>query len=158
MSEWFQPEDPQATPWSQRPGVMLAVVIIGGGGFVYKFMEFARTLIEGELLGFAVVPLLIYVLIATGFACLLLWSVFGGQFRHVEEQKHRLMRFELEGDDPVPLPHPGYEALSPPARACAGLLLVGSVATMAFLFWNMFQLPTDPAHRQVARAPMEVIR
>ena len=154
MSEWFQEEDAKATPWSQRPGVMLAVVIIGGGGFVYKFMEFARTLLQGELLG--LVPLLIYVLIATGFACLLMWAVFGGQFAHVEEQKHRMMKYELESDDPVPLPHPGYEALSPPARAAAGFFLAGSVVTMAFLLWTMFQPQQGPS--QVARTPMEVTR
>lgn len=149
-------EDPKANPWSQRPGLMIAVVLIGGGGFVYKFMEFARTWIQGELLGFAVVPLLIYVLIATGFASLLMWAVFGGQFRHLEEQKHRMMRYELEGDDPVPLPHPGYEALSVPARAVAGVVLAGSVVTMAFLFWTMFQPPHGPTY--VARAPIEVTR
>lgn len=83
---------------------MYVVVTLSGIGFAYKFLKFSDTWFQGELLGFALVPLLIYIMVSAGFACLLFWAVLGGQFRNLEAPKEDLMQVEFGGDDPIPVP------------------------------------------------------
>lgn len=130
------PED--ATGWSPRHLLQASVLMIGGLGFLYKFMAFAKTSIEGTLLGFAVVPLIVYLLVSSGFACLLMWSLFSGQFGHLEEAKDRMVDHELHGDDLVPLPFTDATVLPPPARLLAGSFLLASLLVLGYTFWLMF--------------------
>lgn len=123
---------------------MVLTVFIAGFGFVYKFFEFAKTWVEGELLGFAVVPLIIYCLIASGFACLLAWAVVGGQFRGVEEPKFRMIERELGGDDPPAQPFDAA-ALSPGARWVGRVAAGAGGVTMAWLLWVLLGPAAAPA-------------
>lgn len=135
---------PDPVPHNAQIAFMFLVVLVAGAGFVYKFMEFSRTAIEGELLGFAVVPLLVYLLIASGFACLLFWAVSAGHFKDVEKQKDRMMDYALGGDDPPPRPHPGFAGLDAGARLGNGAFVLSTAALLWFLMWTMFQPPVTP--------------
>lgn len=145
-----------ASPGVRRT-LLLATTFIAGLGFAYKYMEFAKTWIEGELLGFAVVPLLMYVMVSAGFACLLFWALFGGQFRPENDPSELMIRRELDGDDPIPAPFDD-QALGPGARLVGRVVAAATVTVMGYLFYLMFAPANPPV--ELARAPvtMEVQR
>jgi cbb3-type cytochrome oxidase maturation protein len=78
--------------------VLLAAVLVAGLGFSYKLLEFSREALESEVASFAVVPLVVYVLVALGFASLFVWAVLRGQFRDIEGPKYRLLEEEERHD------------------------------------------------------------
>lgn len=76
--------------------VMLAGIAFGGAAFIYKIVEFVRTLDQPEVAGFVVVPVTVYFAVAAGFACLFCWAWLKGHFAHIEEPKYRMLEQELE--------------------------------------------------------------
>lgn len=84
--------------------VMLAGIAFGGAAFVYKIVEFVRTLDDPEIAGFVIVPVTVYFAVAAGFAFLFLWAWLQGHFIHIEEPKYRMLEqeFEYDRDDPPP--------------------------------------------------------
>src|SRR5262245_30480528 len=72
----------------------IAVLVVGGMGFLYKLTMFAREALGAETASFAVVPIAVYVLVALGFFALFLWALLRGQFRDVEGPKYRLLEME----------------------------------------------------------------
>jgi len=72
----------------------LAVVVLAGLGFIYKLTMFAKEALGVEAASFAVVPVVVYILVAIGFTALFLWAIARGQFRDVEAPKHRLLEIE----------------------------------------------------------------
>lgn len=77
---------------------MLFLVLCAGLGFAYKLLEFSREALESETASFAVVPLVVYALMALGFASLFIWAALRGQFRDVEGPKYRLLEEEERHD------------------------------------------------------------
>lgn len=80
----------------------IAMVVTAGSAFVMKLIEFlyefshsANVVDAGAdsrpRLIFAISPLMTYLIVATGFACLFLWAYFSGQFKDVEAVKHRML-------------------------------------------------------------------
>jgi hypothetical protein len=69
--------------------------LLGGALFVRKVYEFLQTIKHHELVGFAHDPLLVYALVALGFAFLLLWAYLTGQLSGVERAKYEMLeRFD----------------------------------------------------------------
>ena len=79
----------------------VVMVITAGTAFLIKLVEFlyqfsgaagAAGVQPGFI--FAIAPLLTYLIVATGFACLFLWAYFSGQFRNVEGPKYRMLELQ----------------------------------------------------------------
>ncbi len=94
--------DPAASP---RARVFLwafsvAMVVTAGGAFIFKLCDFyitATTQGPGALASF-LIPVLNYLIVALGFACLFLWAYFSGQFRDIEAPKYRMLEMQQEID------------------------------------------------------------
>lgn len=71
--------------------VMLAAVLCGGCGFVYKLIQFVHEALGSETESFAAVPVTVYVLVALGFVSLFIWGLARGQFTDIEGPKYRLL-------------------------------------------------------------------
>jgi nitrogen fixation-related uncharacterized protein len=70
-------------------------------GFVIKFQELV-SLSQGDLEGgFAITPVVNYLLASAGFFCLLLWAAVNGMFRDLEHPKHTMLQNEMELDHHV---------------------------------------------------------
>ena len=79
------------------------IVLWGGSGiagltFAYKIVEFIMTLDSPEAPGFAVVPVVTYFIVATGYVLLFLWAYAGGQFANMERPKTAFLERENELD------------------------------------------------------------
>jgi nitrogen fixation-related uncharacterized protein len=77
------------------------MVAVAGTAFVLKLTEFIHTATtEGsQALGSFLLPVLNYLLVAAGFACLFLWAYATGQFRDVEAPKYRMLELEREFEE-----------------------------------------------------------
>lgn len=78
----------------------LAMVLTAGTAFVFKLIEFFHTAVThgSSALASFLIPVLTYLIVAAGFACLFLWAYFSGQFRDVEAPKHRMLEMQDEID------------------------------------------------------------
>lgn len=87
----------------------IAMVVTAGSAFIIKLIEFiyefsaaSNTVPGGEGMRhgffFAVSPLITYLIVAAGFACLFAWAYFSGQFRDVEAPKYRMLDMQDEID------------------------------------------------------------
>lgn len=64
-------------------------------GFVMKFMELVN-LTQGETDGgFAITPVVNYLLASMGFFFLLLWSAVNGMFNDLEKPKYHMLETEM---------------------------------------------------------------
>jgi len=77
-------------------GFGVIVVVSAAVAFGYKLNQFARTLLQGEVPGFAVVPITTYLIVAAGFGLLLVWSFLKGHFKDMEAPKYRMLEREQE--------------------------------------------------------------
>lgn len=75
--------------------IMMVAVLLGGLGFAYKIVQFSKEALGVEGVTF-VVPVLVYVVMALGFICLLLWATARGMFHDVERPKYRMLERENE--------------------------------------------------------------
>ena len=73
-------------------------VLVGGGTFVHKLVEFARTAGDGEMPGFALVSVVPYFAATIGFLLLAVWAFLRGHFKDIEEPKYRMLEQEKEYD------------------------------------------------------------
>lgn len=100
--------DPASPPDSARRSrstawiitIIFAVLILIPSmlGFVMKFMELIN-LTQGETDGgFAITPVVNYLLASAGFFFLLLWAAFNGMFNDLEEPKHLMLENEEKLD------------------------------------------------------------
>ena len=79
-------------------GFGIVMVIIAGGGFTMKFIEFATVLMSDEPMQFAFLPVVTYLMVAAGFACLFFWAYVKGQFKDIEAAKYRMLQMQDEID------------------------------------------------------------
>lgn len=85
-------------------GVIAVVILVPSAfGFITKLVEFYYTFKTEKGGGFAIFPIMNYLLITAGFACLLGWATFNGMFRNIEKPKYDMLEQEdrLERDDPT---------------------------------------------------------
>jgi uncharacterized membrane protein len=71
----------------------VAMVVTAGTAFVFKLVDFFITATSegpGALASF-LIPVMNYLLVATGFAFLFVWAYTRGQFRNVEDPKYRML-------------------------------------------------------------------
>ena len=78
----------------------VTMILIAGTAFMFKLIEFFHTATTDgpEALGSFLLPVLNYLLVATGFGLLFLWAYFTGQFRDVERAKYRMLQMQKQID------------------------------------------------------------
>ncbi len=84
---------------------VLAIVIIvpACAGFIDKFIQFLHTLeADEEGGGFAIVPIMNYLIVTAGFMCLLIWAIAHGMFRDIERPKYTMLEREAQLDEGTP--------------------------------------------------------
>ena len=72
----------------------LAVIIPSAPGFIDKLVQFFKLAQEEEGGGFALVPIMNYLLVAIGFICLMVWATINGMFRQIEKPKYTMLEQE----------------------------------------------------------------
>ncbi len=88
--------------WAWTITIVFAVLILVPSmlGFVMKFTELVN-LSEGDVDGgFAITPVVNYLLASLGFLFLLLWAAVNGMFKDLESPKHWMMDNETKLDRP----------------------------------------------------------
>jgi len=89
--------------WAWIITMIFAVLILIPSmlGFVIKFQELVN-LTQGKTDGgFAITPVVNYLLASAGFFFLLLWAAVNGMFRDLEHPKHAMLKNEMELDHHV---------------------------------------------------------
>ncbi len=72
--------------------VAIGIVVPGGYGFVYKLVQFIKTLFSARVEGgFTIIPIANYLTVAAGMTCLLVWAILHGMFRDIERPKHLML-------------------------------------------------------------------
>ena len=72
----------------------MAVVIPSAPGFIDKLIQFIKVAQTAEGGGFALVPIMNYMLVAIGFVCLMAWATMHGMFRNIEKPKYTMLEQE----------------------------------------------------------------
>ena len=68
--------------------------------YFMRYGYHVRTANDGEsALASFLIPVLNYLLVASGFLLLFLWAYFSGQFRDVEGPKYRMLEMQQRFDD-----------------------------------------------------------
>ncbi|QDU62986.1 hypothetical protein Pan216_38600 [Planctomycetes bacterium Pan216] len=90
--------------WLGRVTAILAVVILAPClyGFSAKFAEFVATAQHDELGVFAILPVFNYTLASLGFVMLMIWAMFQGMFRDIEQPKYTMLEQEAMLDGELP--------------------------------------------------------
>lgn len=78
--------------------LLVLIVAVSGVGFALKLREFIEVFSGSAEGAFAITPVVNYGLATTGFLCLLLWGMFNGMFRDIEEPKYTMLVREAELD------------------------------------------------------------
>lgn len=78
----------------------VVMILIAGTAFIFKLIDFYTTATTGgpDALGSFLIPVLNYLLVASGFFSLFLWAYVTGQFRDVEGPKFRMLEMQDEID------------------------------------------------------------
>ena len=78
----------------------VTMVVTAGGAFLFKLCDFyiTATTQGSQALASFLIPVLNYLIVALGFACLFLWAYFSGQFRDIEAPKYRMLEMQREID------------------------------------------------------------
>ena len=97
--------DAQDTVHSRRVRIFLwifsiAMVLTAGSAFIIKLCDFyiTATTKGSQAMASFLIPVLNYLIVAMGFACLFLWAYFSGQFRDVEAPKYRMLEMQQQID------------------------------------------------------------
>lgn len=100
--------EPQTIPsrgarWAWIVTIVFAVLILIPSmlGFVMKFRELVALTNGDTDGGFAITPVVNYLLASLGFFCLLLWAARNGMFRDIEHPKYVMLQQEKELDEHV---------------------------------------------------------
>lgn len=72
------------------------VLVVAGGGFIYKMVEFGRTMSGPELTGFGAVAIGTYLIGMLPIVFLTLWAAFTGRLRDIEAPKFRMLALHDE--------------------------------------------------------------
>jgi len=70
-------------------------------GFIMKFGELLELTKGASDGGFAITPVVNYLLASLGFLCLLMWAAMNGMFRDLEHPKYTMLDNERELDSHV---------------------------------------------------------
>lgn len=75
------------------PAVLTLAIVICGIAFFFKLYKFSSTLwgSGSDMLGFALIPVSNYLMVAGGFFLLLIWAFLKGQFANIEQAKYDLI-------------------------------------------------------------------
>ena len=73
---------------------VLFLLVPGAIGFLDKLVMFFRVLFTTQDGGFAILPILNYLLVAAGMLCLFAWAVAHGMFRDIEKPKYDMLERE----------------------------------------------------------------
>lgn len=94
------PADRQGRSWAWIVTIVFAVLILIPSllGFVMKFGELMSLTDDGADGGFAITPVVNYLLASAGFFFMLLWAAANGMFRDLEQPKHLMLQHEQELD------------------------------------------------------------
>lgn len=89
-------EEKQQTRQEQRRFRFWVIVVtlgmmVAGSGFIFKLVEFIRVAQNQDAEGFAVVPVVTYFLVTSGFICVFIWNYLRGGLRDVEKPKYKLL-------------------------------------------------------------------
>lgn len=76
----------------------VAMLVITGTAFLFKLIEFAYSFTGDQPLRFAILPVITYLIVASGFACLFFWAYLTGQYKDVEAPKYRMLQMQDEID------------------------------------------------------------
>lgn len=79
-------------------GFGVIMVLIAGGGFIFKLIEFLTAFNSGEPFQFSIIPVMTYLIVAAGFGCLFMWAYLAGQFKDIEGPKYRMLEMQDEFD------------------------------------------------------------
>lgn len=74
------------------------MLLITGIAFFFKLFEFAYSFTSDQSLRFAILPVMTYLIVAAGFACLFFWAYLSGHFKNVEAPKYRMLQMQEEID------------------------------------------------------------
>lgn len=72
----------------------LAIMFLAGGGFIFKLVEFARSIDMKNDMVFAIMPIVTYLIVASGFMCLFIWAFVTGKFADLEAAKYAMLEQE----------------------------------------------------------------
>jgi len=86
-----------------RKGLVLftlavGVMVIAGGAFVNKMVEFAITMSHHDIEGFGATAVATYLIGMLPIVFIMLWAVFTGRFRDIEGPKYRMLELQREID------------------------------------------------------------
>jgi cbb3-type cytochrome oxidase maturation protein len=78
----------------------IVMVLTAGTAFVFKLIEFFLTAVKDGpgSLGSFLIPVLTYLIVAAGFACMFLWAYLSGQFKDIEHAKYRMLELQAQID------------------------------------------------------------
>lgn len=76
----------------------IVMLLVAGSGFLMKLIEFATVMLSDEPMQFAFLPVVTYLMVAAGYACLFIWAYLSGQFKDIEGPKHRMLAMQDEID------------------------------------------------------------
>jgi hypothetical protein len=74
----------------------LGVMVIAGGAFLNKMVEFVFTMAGSDVAGFGAVAVVTYLCGMIPLLCLTLWGVFAGHFRDVERPATRMLEIHRQ--------------------------------------------------------------
>lgn len=74
----------------------LGVMVVAGGAFLNKMVEFVFTMAGDEVAGFGAVAVVTYLCGMVPLLCLTLWGAFTGRFRDVEAPAVRMLALHRE--------------------------------------------------------------
>lgn len=77
---------------------MFLVVFLAGIAFSFKVFEFVYTSNQSPAADF-IMPVLTYLVVASGFFCLFLWAYLSGQFKDIEAPKYRMLELDRIFDE-----------------------------------------------------------
>jgi len=77
------------------------LLVTAGSAFIMKLIDFIITATTdgANALASFLIPVLNYLLVATGFVCLFLWAWVKGHFRNVEAPKYRMLQMQRQIDE-----------------------------------------------------------
>jgi hypothetical protein len=89
---------------SRAHKITLIVFLVGfllpsGIGFAEKLYLFYRTIRHSDEGSFAIVPVLNYLIVFAGMACLLVWAIANGMFADIEGPKYTMLENERRLDE-----------------------------------------------------------
>jgi hypothetical protein len=88
----------RSAAWTVTIVLGILILIPSMLGFVMKFRELMAITEGGTEGGFAITPVINYLLASSGFFLLLVWAALNGMFRDLEQPKYLMLENEKELD------------------------------------------------------------